>query len=64
MEFVWLVFEGETVVAVCNTQENAEHWIGGYVDFNCQWEPKGSGKGESMRSWLRIEQRNLLTSIP
>lgn len=64
METVWLVLEGVTVVAVCNTKENAEHWISGYIAFNCQWEPDGSGKAEYMREWFLIAQHALLTSIP
>jgi hypothetical protein len=64
MEFVWLVFEGDAVVAVCNTHENADSWIGGYVAFNCQWEPEGSGKADYMREQLKVVRHVVQTSIP
>lgn len=64
MQIVHVILEHGRTVAICDTNERARSWIDGYVAFQCQWEPEGSGLGQALRDGFTIESHPVITAVP
>lgn len=64
MQIVYAIVEHGKTVAICDTPQRAESWIDGYVSFQCQWEPEGSGLYRALRDSFTVEAHPVITAVP